>query len=214
MDISSCPQITSAILLLSLLPSSNCTDSMLRRSIKQLLTKLKILDRDPYSIPHILYPMLSFEAVEEVNISKCWRLQLHAAIECFSTSFPSLKRLKAAYLLNFNTTILRQLVLKCPMICEVDLTVDISPIISDISNNSLTFGVSPVDISPLSISKPRVSNITKLVLEGRMELRGEIISCVVCFKTFLLSNITIFSLSGEKEKYRRFSLGLLFSPLN
>ncbi|PON55995.1 hypothetical protein TorRG33x02_297610, partial [Trema orientale] len=171
MNLSSCPQITSAILLLSLLPSSNCTDSMLRRSIKQLLTKLESLDRDPYSISLELLPLLSFEAVQEVDISKCQRLHLRAAIECFSVSFPSLKTLKAAYLLNFSTTTLHQLLLKCPMICEVDLTIDINPIISEVSNNLLTTGVIPVDVSPLSKSKLRLSNITKLILEGRMELR-------------------------------------------
>ncbi|XP_062117547.1 BTB/POZ domain-containing protein FBL11 isoform X3 [Humulus lupulus] len=170
LNLSSCPQITSAILLLSLLPSLNCTDSMLRSSVKQLLTKLESLERDPYLISQGLLPMLSFEAVEEVDISKCDKLHLRAAIECFSMSFPSLKILKAAYLLNFSISFLRQLVLKCPAICEVDLAVDVSPIILEVSNNSLTSGVRLVDVSPLHTSKVRLSNITKLTLEGRTEL--------------------------------------------
>ncbi|KAF4368234.1 hypothetical protein F8388_022867 [Cannabis sativa] len=174
-NLSSCPQITSAILFMSLLPTLNCTKSMLRNTIKPLLAKLESLERDPFLISQGLLPMLSFEAVEEVDISKCDRLHLRAAIECFSMSFPSLKILKATYLLNFSTTTLRQLVLKCPAICEVDLAIDVSPIILEVPNNSLTSGLRPVDVSPLYKSKVSLSNIIKLTLEGRTELHGETI---------------------------------------
>lgn len=176
MNLSSCIQITSAMLLLSLLPSTYSTDSKLRKNIKQLLVKLESVDRYLNPVSHGLLPMLSFKAVEEVNISKCGRLHLQASIECFSMSFPSLKILKAAYLLDFNIKTLRLLVQKCPTIREVDLTLDTSPVISEqVSHNFVVTGDKPVAVDKSSIYKSHLmlSNITKLILEGRSELCGE-----------------------------------------
>ncbi|XP_024033006.1 BTB/POZ domain-containing protein FBL11 [Morus notabilis] len=173
MNLSSCIQITSAMLLLSLLPSTYSTDSKLRKNIKQLLVKLESVDRYLNPVSHGLLPMLSFKAVEEVNISKCGRLHLQASIECFSMSFPSLKILKAAYLLDFNIKTLRLLVQKCPTIREVDLTLDTSPVISEqVSDNFVVTGDKPVAVDKSSIYKSHLmlSNITKLILEGRSEL--------------------------------------------
>ena len=154
------------MMILCLLPHS--TDSTLKRDCKELLIKLRSPDRDLFSDSLGIRPMLSFELLEEVNISKCRWLDLQASIMCFSVSFPSLKRLKAAYLLNFNMKTFHLLVRKCPVIQEVDLTLDMGPVISEQnSNNSLTFGDWP------SIWKPMMSNITKLILQGRSELSGE-----------------------------------------
>ena len=76
--------------------------------------------------------MLSFELIQEVDISKCSRLHPEAAITCFSKSFPSIRTLKAAYLLNFKATTLHQLVQKCPLLCEFDFTIDSSTSFSGI----------------------------------------------------------------------------------
>ncbi|XP_004305356.1 PREDICTED: BTB/POZ domain-containing protein FBL11-like [Fragaria vesca subsp. vesca] len=127
-NLSSCPQITSLMILLSVLPSSHNIGSTLR-SIEQSPIKFDRLRRDQCSLLLRSLPILSFEAVQEVDISKCPRLQLDTAIECFCTSFPSLRTLKAAFLLNFNIETLSHLVRKCPMVYEVDLTTDTSPII-------------------------------------------------------------------------------------
>lgn len=179
MNLSSCPQITSAMLLLSLLPSVYHKDSELRKSVKQLLIKLESTDRFLSQALQGVLPMLSFKAVEEVNISKCRRLHLQASIECFSMSFPSLKILKAAHLLDFDIKDFRLLVWKCPAIHEVDLTLDTSPVISEqVSNSYLVIGDSPVDVLYFRISRPMMSNITKLTLEGRSELSGEMHFCL------------------------------------
>ncbi|KAK4834351.1 hypothetical protein QYF36_021203 [Acer negundo] len=181
-NLSGCPQITSAILLLSLLHPSHSMDPASRKVIKQSLINLERLDEGRISLS--LPPTLSFEAVQEVNISKCPRIHLKAAIECFSKSFPSLRTIKAAYLLNFKTITFCKLVQKCPLVCEVDLTVDPSPVIltqisvlssspslvPPVSNNSFIVGDNSLDMTSVYHSRPSLSNITKLTLEGRSEI--------------------------------------------
>lgn len=191
MNLSGCPQITSVILLLSLLPNSYCVDFMLRKSIRQSLINLERLsanrDQCGSGILHGLPPILSFEGVEEVDISKCPRLHLESTIEIFLKSFPSLRKLRATHLLNFKTTTLHKLMLKCPRISEVDLTIDITPLIpAQVS----VISSSPVIVPPLTNkscfvgnnflgmasyhSQPSVSNITRLILEGRSDISGKI----------------------------------------
>ncbi|XP_048225794.1 BTB/POZ domain-containing protein FBL11 isoform X5 [Ricinus communis] len=184
-DLSGCPQVTSVIVLLSLLPSSYCLDLTLRKSIRQSLINLDHLSRDQSGSRfwHKLPPTLSFEAVEKVDISKCPRLHLESTIEFFSKSFPSLRKLRAAYLLNFKTITLHKLMQNCPLISEVDLTVDITPLIPTqlsvissspatvprVSNKSLNVGNSiPSRIS--YHSGPSLSKISRLVLEGRSDI--------------------------------------------
>lgn len=185
-NLSGCPQITLATLLLSVLPLSYSMDPTLRKSIKQLSIGLDCQERDQSSIPQGLLPMLSFEAVQEIDISKCPRLHLEAAITCISKSFPSLRTLKAAYLLNFKTTALPQLVHECPLLREVDLTMDITPLIPaqvsvvssslaitpPLSNKSLSVGDDPADVISLKKSGLSLPNITKLTLEGRSDICG------------------------------------------
>ncbi|XP_050243495.1 BTB/POZ domain-containing protein FBL11 isoform X34 [Quercus robur] len=182
-NLSGCPQITLAIFLLSLLPSSYSIDPTLRKSVKNFTMNFGRLEREQCPISQGL-PMLSFESVQEVDISKCPRLHLEAAITCFSKSFPSIRTLKAAYLLNFKTTTLHQLVQKCPLLCEVDLTIDISPLIPAqvsvasssaaiaplLSNKSVSVRQHPEDDLSIKKSGLLLSNITKLTLEGRTDL--------------------------------------------
>ncbi|XP_034694533.1 BTB/POZ domain-containing protein FBL11 isoform X2 [Vitis riparia] len=182
-DNSGCPQITVELLLLSVIPCSYIMDSKLRKSIEQSLINLKHLDRKQYAISPGLLPILTFEAVQDVDISKCSRLHFEAAIECFCKSFPALRTLRAAYLLNIKMTSLRQLV-KCSLLSEVDLTVDVSPVIpmqvSIISSSqtitpkiSTTFVQSEnyiLDATSFSLSGSLLSNITNLTLEGRTDV--------------------------------------------
>ncbi|XP_062166562.1 BTB/POZ domain-containing protein FBL11 isoform X4 [Alnus glutinosa] len=185
-NLSGCPQITLAIMLLSVLPSSHAMEPALRNIVKHISLILESLEEgDRCHTLLCLLPMFSFEAVEEVDISKCSKLHLEAAIMCFSMSFPSIRTLKAAYLLNVKTTtILHQLVQKCPLLCEVDLTVDISPLIPaqvsvvssspaitpSPSNRSFSVVDNPVDVISSKRSGLSLSNITKLTLEGRSDL--------------------------------------------
>lgn len=184
-NLSSCPQITSAILFLSILPSLYSTEPTLRNTITELPFYLEHFDRDHSPLSQGFLPTMSFEAVQEVDISKCQRLHLESAIECFSVSFPSLKTLKAAYLLNFDISLLHLLVEKCPMVCEVDLRTDISPVeqLPNATPNpaKMTKVLNYSSGRAVCMSNQPKSNITKLVLEGRSDLRGEIFFKLFCY---------------------------------
>ncbi|KAK6290124.1 hypothetical protein POUND7_001665 [Theobroma cacao] len=182
-DLSGCLQITTMILLLSLLPNNHSVGSALRKSIEESISNLEQADGSKYQIPQGLLPTLSFEAVQEVDISGCLKLHLEAAIECFSKSFPSLRKVKAAYLLNFKTTTLYRLVQKCSLVSEVDITVDMDPLISSqvsvISSSSAVISLAQnrpytvgdsSSVTSLYHLGHSLSNITKLTLEGRSDV--------------------------------------------
>ncbi|XP_022767144.1 BTB/POZ domain-containing protein FBL11 isoform X10 [Durio zibethinus] len=185
MDLSGCPQITPMILLLSLLPNTHSFALALRKSIKEAVSNLEQADGSKYQISQGLLPTLSFEAVQEVDISGCLKLHLEVAIECFSKSFPCLRKVKAAYLLNFRTTTLYKLVQKCPLVSEVDITIDMNPLIS--SQVSVISSTSSSPVIPLAPNRPYIvdhsfsmtypyhlgpslANITKLTMEGRSDV--------------------------------------------
>lgn len=132
-------------------------------------------------------PTLSFGAIQEVDISKCCKIQLHTAIECFSKSFPSLRTIKAAYLLNFKTIPFFKLVEKCPLVQEVDLTVDPTPVIPakttvvsssqsrmpPVSNKTYFNGDHSLEMASVYPSRASLLNLRKLILAGRIDLCGE-----------------------------------------
>lgn len=157
--------------------------------IKQLFNNFELPLRDKCEFQPRLLQTLSFEAVLEVDISKCRKLHFEGAIECFYKSFPSLRVLRAAYLLNIRTTNFLQLMQKCPQVCEIDLTVDITPLIpalvsvvssgpvmkSLISEGASSVKYKAVDALSFYESKPPLSNITNLTLEGRTDVYGKLL---------------------------------------
>ncbi|OVA03610.1 Leucine-rich repeat [Macleaya cordata] len=186
-DLSGCPQITSASLLLSVLPYSYNMDPITRKKIKESFTDLENLDRNPYRISQL--PTLSFEAVREVDISNCPQLHLEAAIECFCKSFPSLRKLNASYCLQFRMSTLFLLVQKCHLVNEVDLTADISPAMpTQVSTISTTIdGYHDSDAASYTMMKrrPLLSNITKLTLEGRSDINDLDLLNILAFSSSL-----------------------------
>ncbi|CAN0879897.1 BTB/POZ domain-containing protein FBL11 [Linum grandiflorum] len=170
-DLSSCPQITSAILLLSLLPYSFTMDPTSKNSFMEYIVNLERYSKKQSQVSKCLLPTLSFGAIEEVDVSKCRSLNLEAAIECFFISFPSLRKVKAAYLLNFKKSTLHKLLEKCPRISEVDLTVDSTPLIP---GQVSVLSSSPVKSTAATILYARgldsLYNITSLTLEGRSDI--------------------------------------------
>ncbi|XAR69719.1 hypothetical protein NMG60_11001420 [Bertholletia excelsa] len=181
-DFSSCPQIKYMILLMSVLPPYS-SELMLTKFVKWALS-LEYFDGNEHQIMGAVLPTLSFKAVEEVDISNCPGLCLEAAIQCLSKSFPSLKILKAAHFLKFKVAKLYQLVQKCSLLVDIDLAVDISPVIpsqvSIVSSNaamasqvpmaSLRIDGYPLGTSMLYMSKSLQSNLTRLTLEGRLDV--------------------------------------------
>ncbi|XP_074379110.1 BTB/POZ domain-containing protein FBL11 isoform X1 [Apium graveolens] len=181
LDLSGCPQIKLGVLLLSLLPSSYDRDQLLTKTIRSSMN-YEALGRNKLQIQRALPVLLIFGAVYEVDISNCPMLRLEDAIECFSRSFPSLRMLKAAYLLHFETKSLFHLVQRCPLLHYIDLTVDISPVVSSqvtiISSYPavlshmprVSYAAIPSAASLYLMSTYLPSNIAKLTLEGRIDV--------------------------------------------
>ncbi|KAK7284889.1 hypothetical protein RJT34_19643 [Clitoria ternatea] len=183
-NLSDCPQITSTILLLSLVPPSYLTDPMQKKIMEQLFVNHGNHIRDTHAFPQKLLETVTFEAVQEVDISKCRSLVIEHAVFCFYKSFTSLRKLKAAYLLNVGTTSFLQLLEKFPLVCEIDLTVDISPLIpasvTFLSSGSAVIPLVPektssfeykaVETIPFNKFGPPLYNVTKLTLEGRTDV--------------------------------------------
>ncbi|KAK6126316.1 hypothetical protein DH2020_039961 [Rehmannia glutinosa] len=200
-DVSGCPQLTTGLFLLSMLPSSD-TDLILRKIIKKSSINHANSIGDGLQISQGLGQMLTFEAVQELDISNCPSLSLESAVDCFSKSFPSLRSLRAAYFLCFKTKKLCQLVQKLPLLSNIDLTLDINPVIPaqvsiTASSSVLTpqrstesFGIYNChSASSLSYtSRPLLSNIMKLTLEGRTDISDSdllIISEVCCSLSYV-----------------------------
>ncbi|KAI3447487.1 hypothetical protein Pfo_004152 [Paulownia fortunei] len=200
-DVSGCPQITAGLFLLSVLPSCG-TDSMLRKIIKKSSINHANSGGDGLQISQALGQMLTFEAVQELDISNCPSVSLDSAIDFFCKLFPSLRTLRAAYFLNYKTKKLCQLVQKFPLLTNIDLTLDINPVIpAQVSITASSSVLTPerstesFDIhnchSAASLSytsRPLLSNIIKLTLEGRTDISDSdllIISEVCCSLSYV-----------------------------
>ncbi|XP_020549701.1 BTB/POZ domain-containing protein FBL11 isoform X1 [Sesamum indicum] len=182
-DVSGCPQITAGLCLLSVLPSCDA-DRILSKIIKKSSANHANSLRDGFRLSLALGQVLTFEAVQELDISNCPSLFLESAINCFCKSFPSLRTLRAAYFSNFKTRQLGQWVQKFPLLTNIDLTLDITPvipakisIIASSSVPSLEPSTASSDIyncqSATSLSytsRPLPSNVIKLTLEGRIDI--------------------------------------------
>lgn len=177
LDLSGCPQIRD-ILLASLLPSSYIEDMVLRKNVKHQSLNLQHLNGEHKLISRDLLQTLIFESVQEVDISNCPMLDLEDSIQCFSKSFPSLRKLKAVHYIGFNTKRLHHLIKSSPMLSEVDLTVDISPVLPSrvsIISSSVVHAprrsTSLCNTAEMSLmAGARSSNITRLTLEGRVDI--------------------------------------------
>ncbi|KAL5728812.1 hypothetical protein ACHQM5_001852 [Ranunculus cassubicifolius] len=173
-DLSGCPQITPALLFLSLLPSSGSMDTTTDKKIEKYFSEILSLNKGIYAVPQNLFLTLSFEAVQGVDVSKCPRLHLDAAIQNLLKSFPSLKTLRASYCVHFKLKTLFHLVKNCPQVNEVYLNVDMPPVLpAQTSIISTRFDDHQhLDVSSYKVLKerPSSSNITKLILKGRTEI--------------------------------------------
>ncbi|KAL1541370.1 BTB/POZ domain-containing protein FBL11-like [Salvia divinorum] len=183
-DISGCPQITTELFPLSVHPSPNADRIMKKISKMFSIDHVKTGGDDLKTLLE-LGQITNFEGVQELDISNCPSYCLESAIEILCKSFPSLRSLRAAYFLNFNSKKLHQLVQKFPLLTIIDLTLDVDPVIPaqvsvmvpssvltpekptalyDIYNRQSTASLSN------TISRPLPSNIRKLTLEGRTEI--------------------------------------------
>lgn len=151
-------------------------DPSSEKRITDSMIEIVSLNMGGHAIPKNICQTLSFEAVREVDVSKCPRLHLEASIHYFSKSFPSLKTFKASYCLHFKLKTLFHLVENCPLMNEVYLITDTSPAMpSQVSTISTSTEYRDLDAASYKVfeERPLLSNITKLILKGRTEINGK-----------------------------------------
>lgn len=173
-DLSGCIQITPYFLFLSLVSSSCNMDPSSRRGVFERLIEFEHPKWNCYPVSKELLSTMSFESVQELDVSKNQWPRVDAVIKCINMSFPSLKLLKATHCLNFQMKTLCDVVQNCPQIIEIDLTVDISCVIparvSVISASTEPY--QGLENASYKMLKERMlsSNLTKLTLEGRTDI--------------------------------------------
>jgi hypothetical protein len=127
---------------------------------------------------------LSFKNVSMVDLSKCPNVHCGAAIDWLKLAFPELRIFRASYCVPFQFEDLQYLLLICPWIKEVDLTIDTSIILPKYSIISSRFEVRrgvnrhlpSYYIGSRSYETPGnpiFSDISKLTLEGRNDITGK-----------------------------------------
>lgn len=176
-----------AFLILATLPLEN--DAVLMMRIINSLIELDNGREDCQLFKKSLH-ILSFESVHELDISKCPKVQFGAAVKWLHLAFPSLRILKASHSVDFEIDHLFYLSRNCCHIHEVDLTVDVSPVIimkvSILSASTDEYGRSKNTGYKLSkeyfatTENPILSSVTKLSLEGRNNINGK--TCFCCHR--------------------------------
>ncbi|KAF7026411.1 hypothetical protein CFC21_038519 [Triticum aestivum] len=174
--LSGCPQLTTQFLYISALPTD--LDAVFKRTI--------VSDVNDGCLNHYnglvkKAKTLSFRNVRIVDLSKCPNVHFGAAILWMKWAFPELRTFIASYCLLFQFEDLQYLLLRCPWINEINLSIDTSVILSKYSiissrsevrrdvNQNLSSYYMQSGLYGTSVN-PVFSNISKLILEGRNDI--------------------------------------------
>ncbi|XP_037408627.1 BTB/POZ domain-containing protein FBL11-like isoform X1 [Triticum dicoccoides] len=174
--LSGCPQLTTQFLYISALPTD--LDAVFKRTI--------VSDVNDGCLNHYnglvkKAKTLSFRNVRIVDLSKCPNVHFGAAILWMKWAFPELRTFIASYCLLFQFEDLQYLLLRCPWINEINLSIDTSVILSKYSiissrsevrrdvNRNLSSYYMQSGLYGTSVN-PVFSNISKLILEGRNDI--------------------------------------------
>uniref|UniRef100_A0A453GVH5 Uncharacterized protein n=1 Tax=Aegilops tauschii subsp. strangulata TaxID=200361 RepID=A0A453GVH5_AEGTS len=176
--LSGCPQLTTQFLYISALPTD--LDAVFKRTI--------VSDVNDGCLNHYnglvkKAKTLSFRNVRIVDLSKCPNVHFGAVILWMKWTFPELRTFIASYCLLFQFEDLQCLLLRCPWINEINLSIDTSIILSKYSiissrsevrrdvNRNLSSYYMQSGLYGTS-GNPVFSNISKLILEGRNDITG------------------------------------------
>ncbi|WVZ67277.1 hypothetical protein U9M48_016380 [Paspalum notatum var. saurae] len=171
--LSGCPQITTAFLYISVLPTD--LDVSFKRRIVTSYTKVDHQSSTLYDELEEAVETLSFRNVHMVDLSKCPNVHFGAAVDWLKLAFPQLRIFRASHCLSFQFDDLLYLLLRCPWINEIDITIDtstITPKHSIVSSSSdILRKVKPnpryrIQYAPCD----RQLNISRLTLEGRSDI--------------------------------------------
>lgn len=179
--LSGCPQITTAFLYISVLPTD--LDVSFKRRIVSSYTQVDHQSFILYDELEKAAKTLLFRNVHMVDLSKCPNVHFGAAIDWLKLAFPELRIFRALHCLSFHFDDLIYLLLRCPWIDEIDMTVDtstITPNQSIVSSSSEVLGkvkqnrrryytpCPPYDRQLNSV----FSNVSRVTLEGRNDIDG------------------------------------------
>ncbi|XP_078434400.1 ubiquitin-protein ligase isoform X2 [Wolffia australiana] len=174
-DLSSCVHLTDEILCLMLFPSE-----MEKASKEGLMLGLGDhiqRSRNSLGVLEKLLSKRTFESVLEFDLSKCWNLKSDTLISILGCSFPALQVLNLAYCSRFKVEDFFSLVQKCASLTNVDMTVDVSPIIPTLTSISSSSSDQYQSSSGIPYSAgqhlPAMCNIAKLTLAGRTDLKDQ-----------------------------------------
>jgi len=179
--LSGCPQITTAFLYISVLPTY--LDVSFKRRIVSSYTQVDHQSFILYDELEKSAKTLLFRNVHMVDLSKCPNVHFGAAIDWLKLAFPELRILRALYCLSFQFDDLLYLLLRCPWIDEIDMAIDkstITPRQSVVSSSSEVLGKLKKNTRKYYISCPSYDrqpnlvflNISRLTLEGRDDIDG------------------------------------------
>lgn len=179
--LSGCPQITTAFLYISVLPTD--IDLLFKRRIVSSYTQV---DHQSFILCDELEKAaetLSFKNVHMVDLSKCPNVHFGAAIDWLKLAFPELRVFRVSYCLSFHFDDLLYLLLRCPWIYEIDMTIDqstVTPKHSIVSSSSEVLSKVKPNLKRYGIHCPTYDrqlnsvflNISRLTLEGRSDIGG------------------------------------------
>ncbi|KAM0854319.1 hypothetical protein ACQ4PT_050505 [Festuca glaucescens] len=178
--LSGCPQLTTEILYISVLPTD--LDAVFKRRIVSSYSQVDLESLVFYNELGKKVKTLSFKNVCMVDLSKCPNVHVDAAIYWLKLAFPELRTFRASHCLLFQFEDLQYLLLTCPWIKEVDLSIDMSIILPKYSIISSRFEArSEMNRNLSSYYKqspygyrtpiyPVFSRLSKLTLEGRNDI--------------------------------------------
>ncbi|PUZ52828.1 hypothetical protein GQ55_5G004800 [Panicum hallii var. hallii] len=177
--LSGCPQITTAFLYISVIPTY--LDVSFKRRIVSSYTQVDHQSFILYDELEKAGKTLLFRNVHMVDLSKCPNVHFGAAIDWLKLAFPELRILRALYCLSFQFVDLLYLFLRCPWIDEIDMAIDkstITPRQSVVYSSSEVLGKLKQNPRKYYISRPSYDrqpnlvflNISRLTLEGRDDI--------------------------------------------
>uniref|UniRef100_A0A0D9VAS6 BACK domain-containing protein n=2 Tax=Leersia perrieri TaxID=77586 RepID=A0A0D9VAS6_9ORYZ len=177
--LSGCPQITTELLYMSVLPTN--LDASFKKRIGSPGAQVDYQNIILYNEVKKDVKTLSFGNVRMVDLSKCPNVHFSTAIDWLKQAFPELRIFRASFCLLFQFEHLLYMLLECPWINEIDLTIDTSIIAPKHLVMSSRFEVRATikpkltryylqDPSFDTTINSDFSNISKLVLEGRNDI--------------------------------------------
>ncbi|KAF8642194.1 hypothetical protein HU200_067457 [Digitaria exilis] len=172
--LSGCPQITTALLYISVLPTDLAVS--FKRRIVRSYTQVDHQSFILYDELEKAAKTLLFRNVHMVDLSKCPNVHFGAAIDWLKLAFPELRMFRALHCLSFQFDDLLYLLLRCPCIDEIDMTIDastITPRQSIVTSSSEVLGKAKKNprryYIPCQLDSV-FSNISRLTLEGRNDI--------------------------------------------